>query len=151
MTVTAAREVLGEVPPETPKASSQAQGPARARESSVTGGPDFPAEGSAPDVTQRDIWARLAGFRARAQAHAAGVTSGASLLHARPSSLAESRERHHTAAGHFEAGLIRWPRLAWGYFHLAVKALLNTIEWVTESPPRLAVAVVLIVVLHFWA
>ena len=80
-----------------------------------------------------------------------GLPRGHPLLHARPPSLAESRERHHVAAGHFEAGLIRWPRIVWGYFHLAVKTVLHTVEWVTESPPRLAVAIVLIVVLHFWA
>jgi len=105
---------------------------------------------SLPEVTERNRWGWLTGSRAKAQAAAAGVTSGASLLHARPPSLAESRERHHVAAGHFEAGLIRWPRIAWGYFHLAVKTVLHVIEWVTESPPRVIVAIVLIVVLKIW-
>jgi hypothetical protein len=126
----------------------------RSRASSIHITPDFPPEGSepsAPEVTERNRLAGLARFQARAQAAAARVTSGSSLLTARPPSLAESRERHHVAAGHFEAGLIRWPRLAWGYFHLAIKTLLRVIEWVTESPPRLAVTLVLIAVLHFWA
>jgi hypothetical protein len=151
VTTTAAREVWEEVPPETPEPDSKAQESARARESSVTDGPGLPSEGSPESVTERNRWAWLTGVPAKAQTAAAGVTSGASLLHARPPSLAESRERHHVAAGHFEAGLIRWPRIAWGYFHLAVKTALHVIEWVTESPPRLLVAGGLIVVLKLWA
>lgn len=133
-------EVHSEVPSDAETESQGAE--ARPRATSVPT--------SLHEVTERSRWARLTGFQAKAQAAAAGVTSGASLLHARPPSLAESRQRHHVAAGHFEAGLLRWPRLAWGYCHLALKALLHVIEWVTESPPRFCTAIILIVVLKVW-
>jgi hypothetical protein len=90
------------------------------------------------------------GLPAKAQGRAAAVTTGASLLHAQPPSLADSRKRHHEAAGHFEAALLRYPRLAWGYLHLALKAGLHVLEWVTESPPRLLVAAAFLVILYFW-
>ena len=74
-----------------------------------------------------------------------------SLIHAQPPTFAQARERHHQCAGHYQAGLMRWPRLAWGYAHLLViKPALNFAEWVTESPARCAVALAVIVAVRLW-
>jgi hypothetical protein len=129
--------------PEVPLAAAPGQSAQRARSLP-------PAPGGAPqatpDITERDRLPVVRNARARALA----ALSGPSLLHARPPSLAEQRERHHQAAAHFEAALLRWPRLAWGYWHLAVKAVLHLTEWVLESPPRLAAAAAVAVIVWFW-
>lgn len=65
-----------------------------------------------------------------------------SLGDAQPPSFRQARDWHHQCAGHYEALIMRWPRLLWGYVHLlAVKPALNFAEWVTASPVRFAVAV----------
>jgi hypothetical protein len=151
----AAREAK-EGSPEMPSPESIVGARARVRESARQEEVS-PAEGSASGPRLRPApeppgTGSRAGRDAAARAVAVVNTAAAtSLLSRQPSSMAQARNRHHVAAGHFEAGLIRWPRLAWGYFHLLVKAVLHVAEWVTESPPRLAVTIVLIVVLHFWA
>ena len=67
--------------------------------------------------------------------------SAGSLADAHPPTLRQAREWHHGCAGHYQAGLIRWPRLAWGYLHLlAVVPAARFAEWITASPVRLAVA-----------
>lgn len=74
-----------------------------------------------------------------------------SLIHAQPPTFAQARERHHQCAGHYQAALMRWPRLAWGYAHLlAVKPALNLAEWLTESPARLAVALAVAAAVWLW-
>lgn len=87
----------------------------------------------------------------RAQRYFERISAGASLAHARPSSLAEVRERHHRAAGQWNAAAMRWPRIIYGYVHLGVKSLLHLIEWVLESPPRLATAAAVLYFLWFWS
>lgn len=87
----------------------------------------------------------------RAQRYLERISAGASLAHARPSSLAETRERHHRAAGHWNAAAMRIPRIIYGYIHLGVKGLLHLIEWVLESPPRLACALAALYFFVFWS
>lgn len=58
-----------------------------------------------------------AAFRFTLASIAAAARAG-SLADAQPPSLRQAREWHHRCAGHYQAGLIRWPRLAWGYLHL---------------------------------
>jgi hypothetical protein len=131
----AATEGRKEAVPEFPDAAPIAPLRARAHE-------ELPSRGSGKGAAIRGAAAKAAVL--------VNTGTATSLLRRQPSSLAQARDRHHIAAGHFEAGALRWPRLAWGYFHLLVKAVLHLAEWVTESPPRLAVALVLIVVIHFW-
>lgn len=89
-----------------------------------------------------------AGFRFTMATIAAADRAG-SLGDAQPPTLRQARQWHHRCAGHYQAGLIRWPRLLWGYLHLLlVKPALNAAEWVTASPIRLAVA--LAVFFAFW-
>jgi hypothetical protein len=71
-------------------------------------------------------------------------------MHAAPPSLAEQRQRHHVAASRWNALIVRHPRVAWGYLHLVIKAVLHLIEWVLESPPRLLTAIVFIVIIAIW-
>ncbi len=77
------------------------------------------------------------------------VDRAGSLPDAQPPTLRQSRAWHHKCAGHYQALLVRWPRLLWGYVHLLlVKPALNAAEWVTASPARSAVA--LAVFSAFW-
>jgi hypothetical protein len=78
------------------------------------------------------------------------VPARSSLLHSQPSSLAQTRARHKEAAQHWEAVLARWPRHLWGWGHLALKALLHLIEWVTESPARFIVAAAFLAACWLW-
>lgn len=79
----------------------------------------------------------------------AALSHPSSLAHSQPPTFAQARTRHHEDAGHLRAPLLRWLRLAWGYFHwLAVKPPLNALEWVTETPSRFAAAAAVAVL--FW-
>jgi hypothetical protein len=81
----------------------------------------------------------------------ADALSGGSLLHARPSSLAEAHTRHLHAAGAFRVRSLRWPRLAWAYLvHIPIKTAAHVIDWVTESPARALVAALLIAAAWIW-
>jgi hypothetical protein len=124
-----------------PRATSVAPAP-------ETASPDTAPEGdeSASPPPGVVLGKRLAGAAA---GHASAVRSGA-LVKGRMPSMAEARDRHATAAGHYNAAAATWARHAWGYFHLLVKAVLNGIEWVTETPPRLFLAVAFIVVAWLW-
>lgn len=83
---------------------------------------------------------------------ASGVLSGASLLHAQPPSLAQTWTRHRKCAEHYELWPpVRWGRYAWGGVHVALKAVLHVVEWVTDSPPRLLVAAALVAACWFWS
>jgi hypothetical protein len=120
--------------------------------------PDSSAEARAQtraSVTQADSIAfqavthsARAAWRLTMAAIAAADRAG-SLGDAQPPTLRQARDWHHRCAGHYEALILRWPRLAWGYVHLLlVKPALNAAEWVTASPIRSAV--VLAVFAAFW-
>jgi hypothetical protein len=88
-------------------------------------------------------------FRGGVSALAAADRAG-SLPDAQPKTLRQARAWHHRCAGHYEAAAVRWPRLVWGYVHMTiVKPALNFAEWVTESPVRSAVAVVILTAIWF--
>jgi hypothetical protein len=73
-----------------------------------------------------------------------------SLFGARPATFQEARAWHHQCAGHYEAALLRWPRLVWGYVHLlVVMPALRAAEWVTGSPARLFVTLAVTAVIWF--
>lgn len=128
---------------------------ARRRARSITAAPGLPSEGSPALVThskreRAQIW--VAQFSARVTANLAGP----SLLHAQAPSLADQHKHHHEAAKPFresEALLMRVVlvlRVGWGYLHLAIKAVLHVIDWVTASFPRLLVAAGIWAALKFW-
>ena len=74
-----------------------------------------------------------------------------SLIDAQPMTFREAREHHHRCGSHYGVPLIKGMRLAWGYFHLLlIKPVLNLAEWVTESPARLFVAVIIGTVIWVW-
>ena len=124
--------------PELPSADSTRRG-AQARVESV---PDIPAEVTDSDGQRLRRWTLPA---------ASGVLSGASLLHAQPPSLAQTWTRHRQAACHFEGLLFRGPRYAWGGMHVALKAFLYVVEWVTDSPVKFGFAVALVAACWFWS
>jgi hypothetical protein len=82
---------------------------------------------------------------------AAALSEGESLLRAQPPSLAQSRQRAHDAAGEWDSPLVRALRLAYGYLYLAIRPALLAADWLLESPPRLLVAALVIVIWIFWA
>jgi hypothetical protein len=86
-----------------------------------------------------------------AQAVSAALTGG-SLLHTAPLSLAACWAQHRAAATHYELWPpVRWARYAWGAFHVALKAALNALEWVTDSPPKLLTAAAVVAACWFWS
>ena len=94
---------------------------------------------------------RRASFRLRVQQWVASkALSRESLAYARPSSLADCWALHRASAEHYQAGLLRWPRYAWGRVHVALKAVLFGLDWVTESPARLLVAAAVAAACWFW-
>jgi len=75
-----------------------------------------------------------------------------SLIDAHPLSFRQARAHHHRCADAIGPVYIAVPRLVWGYFHLLViKPALNFLEWVTESPARLAVAVAVAFAVWYWS
>ena len=95
-------------------------------------------------VTER---ARVAGTAAAKSANGKD-----SLIHSQPPTFHEAWAHHHECARHYEAALLKYPRLAWGYFHLLViKPLLNGLEWVTESPARFIVTAAILTIIWFFA
>lgn len=81
----------------------------------------------------------------------AALDRAGSLSDAQPPTFRQAREWHHRCAGHYQAAIIRWPRLAWGYVHLlTVMPALRFAEWVTASPARYAVAAALLAVAWIW-
>jgi hypothetical protein len=125
--------------PELPTGNAPAQNAQRAKSLPL----------ASVDVTQGDATLAVAAWIARLRA-ALTLPAGTSLLHAQPSSLAQTHTRHKEAAGHWEAGLVRVPRRLWGYGHLALKALLHVIEWVTDSPVKFVIAAAFLVACWFW-
>ena len=123
--------------PESAGPESQPENAQRARSLPL------PSLAALKPVTQR---ARAAG-----QGVARSVNGKDSLIHSQPPTFHEAWRRHHECAGHYEAALLKYPRLVWGYFHLLViKPLLNLLEWVTESPARLVItAIVLFLIVWF--
>jgi hypothetical protein len=111
---------------------------ARAHASSVP----LPSKTSLQAVTER---VRQAGDLA---SKAAGLLDKpGALAHSQPPSFRQARDRHHECAEHFSSAVLRGARLAWGYWHLLVKAVLNGLEWVLESPLRFAVAALIVTVI----
>jgi hypothetical protein len=121
-------------PPEFPPAEEPSRRSAPARES-ITRGDSIAFQA----VTQ----SARALFRGGVSVLAAMDRAGA-LGDAQPPTFRQAREWHHKCAGHYQALLIRWPRLLWGYVHLLIVVpSARFYEWVTASPVRLAVAVAL--------
>jgi hypothetical protein len=80
----------------------------------------------------------------------AALDRAGSLADARPPSLRQDRDWHHRCAGHYQALILRWPRLAWGYVHLLIiTPALRFTEWVTKSPARGAVAAAILAAIWF--
>ena len=124
--------------PDLPSADATRRG-AQAREDTLPPLPVKVTEGDSPRVPRMSVpWVRT-------------VLTGGSLLAARPPSLAEAWTRHRQSAAHYNAGLVRWPRYAWGALHVALKAALHVVEWVTDSPPKLITAAAVVAACWFWS
>lgn len=80
---------------------------------------------------------------------APGLVSGSSLWHAQPPSMASYWSQHCASARYFEAGLLRWPRYAWGAVHIVILMPIYLLGWVTHSIPLFAL-VVAVTALGLW-
>lgn len=119
---------------ELPPRPSNAQARARAREEDPPAG----------DGTTQFRWAQ-----AMAPAMFSGALSGSSLWHADPRALNLIWEQHVRSARYFQAGLLRWPRYAWGALHMVVTAALYLLIWVTDSLPK-ALTAAAVIWAGFW-
>ena len=154
MTTASAREVGRAPARQELEAGPQAQTGARARESSLSPVPTLPPEGTGPLVTgsDRNGWlTRAAGASARTRDAARKVVSGPPVLHAGPSSVARMRQRHRESAARYEAGLLRWPRAAWGAGHTAAYAVFLAFFETVFSPAGAFVLAVIVVVFLIWS
>ena len=68
----------------------------------------------------------------------------------RPPSVKEMHASHREAAAQWEAGLIRWPRHAYGAAHTIAKAVTDWLFAITFSPAGLILAVAFLATLWFW-
>lgn len=133
-------EVREGSPPET--AAPEGDGQSAQRANSIT----QPSSIAFDAVTQSARFLFRGGVSVLAALDRAG-----SLPDAQPPTLRQAREWHHKCAGHYQALLVRWPRLLWAYVHLLIiKPALNGLEWVTASPARTAVAAALLAVVWIW-
>jgi hypothetical protein len=71
-------------------------------------------------------------------------------LHHQPKSVVQTAAHHKEAAGHWEAGIIRWPRHMYGWGHTLLSAVMDVLKWVTEEPARAVIAVGILLACHFW-
>lgn len=104
-----------------------------------------PAPAQGQSAAARPVTARSRRSLASVAAgHAAALRAGAPVTGSLPS-LAAQRTRVHEAAAQWEHRALRHGRIAWGYLHLlAIKPVLNMLEWVTETFPRFAVTGLLV-------
>lgn len=105
---------------------------ARGRAISVPQPAVLPLDQPRVALTERD----LAAAAERASGWLTALAEGRHVTGHHPS-LAGARERHHEAAGEWNAPLVKGARLAWAYgIHLPVKSALMLIEWLLETPLR---------------
>jgi hypothetical protein len=72
------------------------------------------------------------------------------LVHSQPGTFSQTWDRHMTCARHYNAAVLRWPRIGWGVVHTGViKPVLNLVEVITSTPPGAAVCAAIGVV--WWA
>jgi hypothetical protein len=149
MTLRNSQAVQEEVPSGAPRPESQAQADAlRAKSLSPALVTALEEKPDAVTLSYRD--------RAQARADALGTKvrgalSGPSLWHSAPSSLEEARAGHHAAVAHWEAALMRGPRLAWGYgIHLPAKGAGHLVDWLFSSPVITVSAFLIYMACHYW-
>jgi hypothetical protein len=79
------------------------------------------------------------------------VLAGGSLIDVGMPALLVVWARHEQAAKAWKTRWLRWPRWAWGVIHTwAVCPVLRTLEWGTESFPKLAVVLAAIYTTLMW-
>jgi hypothetical protein len=111
----------------------------------------FPSPAALAPVAERVR--TVADFAVRTGVKAAELTDRpASLIHAQPPTFVEARVRHHERARSHRWAVARTLHFVYGYLHMVlIKPALNFLEWVTETPSRLAAAVAIIVIIYFWS
>lgn len=71
------------------------------------------------------------------------------LHHSQPPTLAQIWARHRASAEWYEAGLLRWPRFAYGALATAVAAVIYAAVW-WLAPPSRALATAAAIALAVW-
>jgi hypothetical protein len=130
----------------SPESNRECAPRAKSIPTALTAASASPAE----EVTERNARQRILKVVEGARSRAKAVSAGPSLLHTAPASLADKHTFHRDAAKQWDAWLVRYPRLWWGYLHLGVKAALHLADWLTESFWRLAIAIALYFIIRIW-
>lgn len=117
---------------------------ARARESIHTALPLAPVQAVPDDpyTRGRDALGCLLG--------AFVIPRGTNLLQVDHGSLLSAHLRHVESAGGCKSPAARVLRRGWGWVHLVVKACLDVLEWLSESPVRAIVAVAAYFLVTHW-
>lgn len=149
MTAQHAEAVQEAVALSDPDAGFQQAG-ARGRAKSVpTALPTAPAMDPAAGLQERAQKAAHA-FTAKVQAALTALATGDSLFHAHPKSLAQAIEHHQAAVQRKNGWATSVPRSIYAVFHVLIKIVTHAVDWVTESPPKLLVALAIIAVTYIW-
>lgn len=142
--MTSASEAVQKAVP-LPGPAPESQGvQARARESIPAALPLVPVQ-PAPD----DPWARARETLGRLLG-AFVIPRGTNLLQVDHGSLLSAHQRHVESAGECRTAFGRALRRGWGWVHLVIKACLDVLEWVAESPVRAITAAAVYVLVTHW-
>lgn len=125
---------------------------ARGRASIIAKLPSAPLEGSPEGSPVAHSPSPAVGFIVLASARFEALCAGSLLdaLRTLPLLLAGTWECHRGAAQRWDAGVIRWPRHAWGVMHTAAAGTAYLLVAVAFSPAGFAVAVALSVACWLW-
>jgi Flp pilus assembly protein TadB len=87
--------------------------------------------------------------QARVQAAIRGIFSGSQAWETAPPSLAAIWSHHSASARYYSAALVRYPRYAFGWLHVAIAALVYLVAIATDSVWKIA-GLAAVLALLFW-
>ena len=148
MSVVPLRKAVEAVEAGSPDAADH-RAAARRRASIVTELPSPEPEGSPAFPAAGHALSRAGEVAATASSRFADLAARP-LIHLHPPAVSAVWARHHEAASHWDAALVRVPRLAWGVMHTGVTGVIYGLLWATSSPAGFVVLVVLTVACRIW-
>jgi hypothetical protein len=148
--VAAQRAVEEAVPAGTPETRTQAQDLAPTREASVATA--LPAALPLKPVTHPKDDAPSPAEQARMWLlpRLTALATGDNPLGIQPPDVFALWRQHREAAGHWNAAVIRYPRLAYGLAHTSVAITGYWLFWATFSPAGLVITAALLAAFFYW-
>lgn len=86
----------------------------------------------------------------RTRQYLASLLTGHSVLNLDPPSIRTTWAAHRKAAAHWEAALVRYPRLAYGLAHTTACAVIYLLLWACSTPAGLLVTAGSVTACWFW-